>query len=144
MKVKNVYKDIDMASQLVRATEGSAGIDLRSISDVTIEPGEIKPINTGVAFEIPENYVGLLFVRSSIGNKKHLTLTNAVGVIDSDYRGEILAKLLNTGKETQTIEKNERFCQLVLVPYLSTDLEVVEELTETVRGEGGIGSTGTK
>jgi dUTP pyrophosphatase len=127
-------------------TEFSAGADLYAIVDgsVTIEPGETKMIGTGLAFAIPEGLVGLIFARSSLGTKKGLAPANKVGVIDSDYRGEVRVVLHNHGKVAQTIENGERIAQIAFVPYYSADFTVVDELDATVRGEGGFGSTGNK
>ena len=127
-------------------TEFSAGADLYAIVDgsVTIEPGETKMIGTGLAFAIPEGLVGLIFARSSLGTKRGLAPANKVGVIDSDYRGEVRVVLHNHGKVAQTIENGERIAQIAFVPYYSADFAVVEELDATVRGEGGFGSTGNK
>ena len=142
LKIKNVYKEHHMAETLVKATEGSSCLDLRSIETVTLGPGEESIIKTGIAVEIPKGHTGLLFVRSSIGNKRDLRLKNCVGVIDDDYRGEVLAFIKNESKEEQIIHENERFCQLLILPILNPSVVVVDELTETDRGEGGIGSTG--
>ena len=127
-------------------TEFSAGADLYAIVDgsVTIEPGETKMIGTGLAFAIPEGLVGLIFARSSLGTKRGLAPANKVGVIDSDYRGEVRVVLHNHGKVAQTIENGERIAQIAFVPYYSADFTVVDELDATVRGEGGFGSTGNK
>ena len=127
-------------------TEFSAGADLYAIVDgsVTIEPGETKMIGTGLAFAIPEGLVGLVFARSGLASKKGLAPANKVGVIDSDYRGEVRVVLHNHGKVAQTIENGERIAQIAFVPYYSADFAVVEELDATVRGEGGFGSTGNK
>ena len=126
-------------------TEFSAGADLKVKTDesIVIKPSESAEIYTGVYLEIPNGYVGLLFVRSSFG-KKGLMLKNSVGVIDSDYRGEIIAQVVNTSTEDIVLTDGERFSQIVIVPCLSLkdNLEVVEELEETERGEGGFGSTG--
>ena len=127
-------------------TEFSAGADLYAIVDgsVTIEPGETKMIGTGLAFAIPEGLVGLIFARSSLGTKKGLAPANKVGVIDSDYRGEVRVVLHNHGNVAQTIENGERIAQIAFVPYYAAEFSVVGELSETLRGEGGFGSTGSK
>lgn len=126
-------------------TEFSAGADLKvkTEKDIVVKPNESAEIHTGVYLEIPEGYVGLLFVRSSFG-KKGLMLKNSVGVIDSDYRGEVIAQVINTSKSDIVLVDTERFAQIVVVPCLSLkdNLEVVDELEETERGEGGFGSTG--
>ena len=127
-------------------TEFSAGADLYAIVDgsVTIEPGETKMIGTGLAFAIPEGLVGLVFARSSLGTKKGLAPANKVGVIDSDYRGEVRVVLHNHSSVAQTIENGERIAQMAFVPYYAAEFSVVDELSATLRGEGGFGSTGNK
>ena len=101
-------------------------------------------IDTGVAVEIPEGWVGIVVPRSSLG-KRRLMIANTVGVIDSDYRGTIKMNLLNMSNETQPIDNFERLCQLVVVPhYNPNDIEIVDSLTDTDRGEGGFGSSGSK
>ena len=94
--------------------------------------------------EIPEGYVGLVYARSGLACKRGLAPANKVGVVDSDYRGEIKVALHNHGKEAQTVEKGERIAQMVIAPYLSVNYEEADELSETERGEGGFGSTGRK
>lgn len=124
----------------------AAGADLYSAedADVVIEPGETKFIGTGLAMEIPEGYVGLVYARSGLACKRGLAPANKVGVVDSDYRGEIKVALHNHGKEAQTVEKGERIAQMVIAPYLSVNYEEADALSETERGEGGFGSTGRK
>lgn len=124
----------------------AAGADLYSAedADVVIEPSETKFIDTGLAMEIPEGYVGLVYARSGLACKRGLAPANKVGVVDSDYRGEIKVALHNHGKEAQTVEKGERIAQMVIAPYLSVNYEEADELSETERGEGGFGSTGRK
>ena len=124
----------------------AAGADLYSAedADVVIEPSETKFIGTGLAMEIPEGYVGLVYARSGLACKRGLAPANKVGVVDSDYRGEIKVALHNHGKEAQTVEKGERIAQMVIAPYLSVNYEGADELSETERGEGGFGSTGRK
>ena len=125
-------------------TEFSAGADLYAclIDSVTIAPGETKPIPTGLAMEIPVGCAGLVFARSSLGTKRGLAPANKVGVIDSDYRGEIMVMLHNHGAVAQTIEPDERVAQLLITPVLTPGFAAVEELTDTTRGTGGFGSTG--
>ena len=124
----------------------AAGADLYSAedADVVIGPSETKFIGTGLAMEIPEGYVGLVYARSGLACKRGLAPANKVGVVDSDYRGEIKVALHNQGKEAQTVEKGERIAQMVIAPYLSVNYEEADELSETERGEGGFGSTGRK
>ena len=123
---------------------GAAGADLYACLDeaVTILPGETAWIPTGIALEVPAGCAGLVYARSSLGVKRGLAPANKVGVIDSDYRGEIRVVLLNHGKETQTIEHGERVAQFLITPVLQPAYEEVEELTDTQRGVGGFGSTG--
>lgn len=124
----------------------AAGADLYSAedADVVIAPSETKFIGTGLAMEIPEGYVGLVYARSGLACKRGLAPANKVGVVDSDYRGEIKVALHNHGKEAQTVEKGERIAQMVIAPYLSVNYEEADALSETERGEGGFGSTGRK
>lgn len=127
------------------ASNGAAGMDLPACIDepVTIKAGERKIIPTGIAIALPSNeYVALVYVRSSMGFKKGITLSNSVGVIDSDYRGQIFVSLNNLSKEDYTIQVGERIAQLIVTPVVVADLEVVDQLPETERGEGGFGSTG--
>ena len=125
-------------------TEFSAGADLYSVCDATIMPGETAFLGTGIATAIPEGLVGLIYARSGMACKRNLAPANKVGVIDSDYRGEIKVALHNHGTTPQTVSKGERIAQLVIAPYLRAEYEVVEDLDETVRGAGGFGSTGSK
>ena len=107
-----------------------------------MEPHTTVMVHTGLAAEIPEGYAGLVFARSGIASKRGLAPANKVGVIDSDYRGEIMVALHNHSEETALIADGERIAQLVIVPYLRAEFEETEELGETKRGEGGFGSTG--
>lgn len=126
-----------------KQTAGSAGIDLfNNEVDKVIEPNTSIVIKTGVFVEIPENHVGLVFIRSSMGFKHDITLSNSVGVIDSDYRGEIQVKLYNHGKDKQEIKRGDRVAQLVVMPIYNGSIEYVDELSDTQRGSGGFGSTG--
>ncbi len=128
-----------------RATEGSAGFDLTAaISEpVTIKPNELCKIPTGIAIGLPSaDYVALVFARSGIAVKHGIALSNGVGVIDSDYRGEIQVGLCNLSNEPYTIEPGERIAQLVVMPVCLPVIEVVNSLDQTQRGAGGFGSTG--
>ena len=122
----------------------AAGADLYACLDasVTIEAGETVFIPTGLAMEVPKGCAGLVYARSSLGAKRGLAPANKVGVIDSDYRGEISVVLHNHGKVDQTVSPGERIAQLVITPVLTPAYEEVEELTDTDRGAGGFGSTG--
>ena len=128
------------------ATEFAAGADLYNLkdADTVILPGETKLIHTGIAMEIPEGYVGLIFARSGLATKRGLAPANKVGVIDSDYRGEIMVALHNHGSVEQTVDGGERIAQISIVPFLKADFSEASDLSETVRGEGGFGSTGKK
>lgn len=124
----------------------SAGADLYASEEapVKIEPGKTVLIHTGLSFEIPEGYAGLIYARSGLATKKGLAPANKVGVIDSDYRGEVMVSLYNQSGEIQTVEPGERLAQMVITPFLKADFICTEELSDTVRGSGGFGSTGTK
>ena len=143
IKVKKLKSDATVPTM---GSKFAAGADLYSAedADVVIEPSETKFIGTGLAMEIPEGYVGLVYARSGLACKRGLAPANKVGVVDSDYRGEIKVALHNHGKEAQTVEKGERIAQMVIAPYLSVNYEEADELSETERGEGGFGSTGRK
>ena len=127
------------------ATAGSAGMDLRACIDesVTVPAGERRMIPTGLAIALPgPEWVALLHARSGLAIKHGLAPANCVGVIDSDYRGEVVVGLLNSSGENYTVKPGERIAQLVIMPVTQAHISVVEELDETVRGEGGFGSTG--
>ena len=127
-------------------SEYSAGADLYACVEgsVTVNPGQTLLVKTGIAMEIPEGYAGLIYARSGLATKKGLAPANKVGVIDSDYRGEIMVALYNHSQVPATVEKGERIAQIVIAPFLKADFTVVEELSDTKRGAGGFGSTGTK
>ena len=122
----------------------AAGADLYAcLSElVTVEPGQTAWIPTGIALEVPKGCAGLIYARSSMGTKRGLAPANKVGVIDSDYRGEIRVVLLNHSTQAQTVLPGERVAQLIITPVLTPGYEEVEELTDTDRGVGGFGSTG--
>ena len=124
------------------ATEGSAAFDLVSTHGANITPDEAKAIGTGLTFEIPEGHVMLVFSRSGHGFNNGLRLANCVGVIDSDYRGEVKVKIHNDSNTTYQVKAGERIAQAMIVPIALVKLMVVDELSYTERGEGGIGSTG--
>ena len=123
-------------------SEFSAGADLYAVEEAVIEPGQTVLVHTGLAMEIPEGYGGFIYARSGLACKKGMAPANKVGVIDSDYRGEIRVVLLNHSNQQQTIEPGERIAQIVITPVLTPVYEEVEELSDTVRGVGGFGSTG--
>ena len=122
----------------------AAGADLYACLEtaVQIQPGETFWVPTGIALEVPKGCAGLIYARSSMGAKRGLAPANKVGVIDSDYRGEIRVVLLNHSKQVQTIEPGERVAQLIITPVLTPAYEECEDLTDTDRGAGGFGSTG--
>ncbi len=127
------------------ASEGAAGMDLAACIDetITIPAGKHHIIPTGIAIELPSNQcVALVYVRSSLGFKKGVTLSNSVGVIDSDYRGEIKVSLANLSDKDFVVEPGDRIAQLVITPVCIPAIKVVDELSDTDRGEGGFGSTG--
>ena len=124
------------------AKPGDAGMDLTARRSVTLMPQEVAIVGTGVRAEIPDGYVGLVFPRSGMASGRGITLANAVGVVDSGYRGEIMAPLLNVAGAPRHVEAGERVCQLVVVPFATCECVEVESLSETERGEGGFGSTG--
>ena len=122
----------------------AAGADIYVCIDEPVEilPGCTAMLPTGFALEVPKGCAGLIFARSSMGAKRHLAPANKVGVIDSDYRGEVKVALHNHGLEPQTVNPGERIAQLVIVPVFTPGFQLVEELDDTARGEGGFGSTG--
>ena len=125
-------------------TAYSAGADLYACleGEMTIAPGETVLIRTGLALEIPQGYVGLIYARSGLATKRGLAPANKVGVIDADYRGEVMVALYNQSGSVQTVAHGERIAQLVIAPFLSAEFEEVDDLSDTVRGAGGFGSTG--
>ena len=147
MKFKMDIKKLN--EKAIVPTYGSAfaaGADLYACEEnaVTVEAGETKLIHTGIAMAIPEGYVGLVYARSGLASKRGLAPANKVGVIDSDYRGEVMVALHNHGSVAQTVESGERIAQIVFTPYVAAEFNVADELDDTVRGAGGFGSTGTK
>ncbi len=142
----NIKKLNENAKIPTYGSEYSAGFDLYACmdNDIEIKPHETTLIKTGLAMEIPVGYAGLIYARSGLATKKGLAPANKVGVVDADYRGEIMVALHNHSNETRTVEKNERIAQMVITPYLKVEFNEVEELNETERGSGSFGSTGTK
>ena len=134
----------DSAKLPERGSVSAAGYDLFAdvAEDTTIQPHETKMIGTGLAMEIPEGYFGGIFARSGLSAKEGLRPANCVGVVDSDYRGEIKVALHNDGEQARVITPAEKIAQLVVVPFLSVDFNEVSNLSDTARGEGGFGSTG--
>lgn len=127
-------------------SEYAAGADLYALleEEIVIQPGETKLIHTGLAMEIPEGYAGLIYARSGLASKRGLAPANKVGVVDADYRGELMVALHNHSNTEQKVLPTERIAQLVVTPFLKACFEEADELSDTVRGEGGFGSTGRK
>ncbi len=127
-------------------TEYSAGADLYCLpgADITVMPHETTLVHTGIALEIPEGYAGFIYARSGLASKRSLAPANKVGVIDADYRGEVMVALHNHSDKPQTVSSGERVAQLVIAPFLKAEFEIADELSDTVRGAGGFGSTGKK
>ena len=125
-------------------TASAAGADLYAWLDqpVTIAPGKTAFIPTGIALEVPEGYAGLIYARSGLACKQDLAPANKVGVVDSDYRGEITVALHNHGTETRTVSHGDRIAQFIITPVLQPTYEIAQELSDTVRAAGGFGSTG--
>ena len=142
----NIKKLNEKAVVPTYGSEFSAGADLYACIDepLTIDAGKTVLVHTGIAMEIPTGYVGLVFARSGLASKKGLAPANKVGVIDADYRGEIMVALHNHSDEARTVEAGERVAQIAILPFLAANFEVVDELTDTARGVGGFGSTGSK
>ncbi len=128
-------------------TDFSAGADIYALlpqESVEIAPGETFLVHTGIAMEIPQGYGGFVFARSGLATKKGLAPANKVGVIDSDYRGELMVPLFNQSGKTQSISTGERIAQIVFMPYLKAEFTETDSLNSTDRDKGGFGSTGTK
>lgn len=127
------------------ATVGSAGLDLRAMLDepLTLQPGETKLIKTGLAIHLADpGYAALILPRSGLGHKHGIVLGNLVGLIDSDYQGELMVSTWNRGQEAFTIEPMERIAQLVIVPVVQMQMNIVDDFEASDRGAGGFGSTG--
>ncbi len=144
LKIKKLKENAKIPQ---RATNGSAGMDLYACIDesVTLAPGQLAIIPTGIAVELPDNTcAAFLYARSGLGVKHGICLSNGVGVIDSDYRGEVCAGLCNVSDKPYVIEPFERVAQMVIAPVLTPDIVEVSELSDTARGDGGFGSSGRK
>ncbi|MCH5353947.1 MAG: dUTP diphosphatase [Acutalibacter sp.] len=141
LKIKKLREEAVLPE---RKTPGSAGYDLCACiaGDFTIEPGELVILPTGLAAEIPEGCAGMIFTRSGLGVKHGIAVGNGVGVIDSDYRGEIHVGLRNNSQIAYTVSPGDRIAQLIVMPVCLPEVVEIEELSETERGAGGFGSTG--
>lgn len=139
-----VEKIKDNATIPTRGSKEAAGVDLYACIDepITIQPGEVAKIGTGLKIAVPDGYFGAIFARSGLATKEQLAPANCVGVCDSDYRGEYIVAVINNGNYERTIIPGERIAQLVIIPYLPIIFEETKSLDETERGEGGFGSTG--
>lgn len=125
----------------MRTHRWDAGWDLKATEAVVIPAGETRKINTGVIIEIPPRHCGMVVPRSSLGTKHNITLANTVGIIDTEYRGEIMVFLTNNGTKDYEVKMGDRFCQLVIIAINSSELMEVDRVSETERGSGGFGST---
>ncbi len=146
-KVNKIFimKKRENARIPVRATQGSAGIDLYAALEeaFVIKPGDLAQIPTGIAIELPDkNLTALVFARSGLGTKHGITLSNGVGVIDSDYRGEVFVGLCNVSNVPYEIKPGDRIAQIIIMPISNFKLIETDNLNKTTRGEGGFGSTG--
>lgn len=143
----NIETVDDTCKVPTRGSSEAAGYDLYAhldIDEIAVAPHTTMKIGTGIKMEIPSGFFGALFARSGLASKKGLRPANAVGVIDADYRGEIIVALHNDTDEYQTIQNNERIAQIVIMPFLPVEFNKVDSLTKTDRGDGGFGSTGVK
>jgi dUTP pyrophosphatase len=138
-----IGRDIELPR---RATSGSAGLDLRACLDapLTLEPGKTELVPTGIAIHLADpGYAAVLLPRSGLGHKHGIVLGNLVGLIDSDYQGPVMVSVWNRGDRAFTIQPGERIAQMVIVPVVQVEFEVVEDFEASARGAGGFGSTGT-
>lgn len=140
----NVKKLHENAKLPAYGTAFAAGADLYACEGADIGAGETVFVHTGIAMELPAGTVGLVYARSGLACKQDLAPANKVGVIDCDYRGEVMVALHNHGREARRVEAGERIAQLVIAPYYTAQFCEADTLSDTVRGEGGFGSTGTK
>ena len=142
----NIKKLNENATVPTYGSSFAAGADLYACEggDIVIEAGQTRLVHTGIAMEIPEGMVGLIYARSGLASKRGLAPANKVGVVDPDYRGEWMVALHNHTDTEQTVAGGERIAQMVITPYVQAEFCLVDELTETDRGAGGFGSTGRK
>lgn len=143
MKI-NIKRLTETAILPERGSSSAAGYDLFADiqEELEIQPHETKMINTGLSMEIPVGYFGGIFARSGLSSKEGLRPANCVGVVDADYRGSVCVALHNDSQTVRTVQPGQKIAQMVVVPFLAVEFEEVEELSQTVRGEGGFGSTG--
>ena len=137
-----IRRDIELPR---RATSGSAGLDLRACIDspLTLEPGQTHLVPTGIAIHLADpGLAAVLLPRSGLGHKHGIVLGNLVGLVDSDYQGQVMVSVWNRGERDYKIQPGERIAQMIVVPVVQVELEVVEEFESSVRGAGGFGSTG--
>ena len=142
----NIKKLNENAKMPTYGSEYSAGADLYAATDrdTVILPNETRLIGTGLSIEVPEGYGAFIYARSGLASKRGLAPANKVGVVDADYRGEVMVALHNHSTEVQTVSAGERIAQMVIAPFLKAEFCEVDTLSDTVRGAGGFGSTGTK
>lgn len=143
MLIKKIREDAVVPT---RGSKYAAGYDLYANigKEIEIYPGATKLIETGIAIKLPENTFGAIFARSGLAVKEGIRPANCVGVIDEDYRGEVMVALFNDSSYTRIIAPKERIAQLVVMPYVPVNCYLASELDETERGDGGFGSTGSK
>ena len=144
IRVKKLHPGVKLPTY---GSPDAAGADLYAHipeGEIVIAPGETQMVHTGVCMELPRGFAGLIYARSGMATKRGLAPANKVGVVDCDYRGEVIVALHNHGESAQKIAAGERVAQLVVAPYITADFEEVDELSSTERGAGGFGSTGTK
>ena len=144
INIKRIHNDAIVPT---RGSASAAGYDLYACDmdePINIAPGSSAKIKTGVIMEIPEGYFGAIYARSGLATKQGLRPANCVGVVDSDYRGEIMVFLHNDSNFVRTIQNEERIAQIIITPYLNVEFNEVDTLSDTARGEGGFGSTGVR
>ncbi len=139
VKIKKLDEEAVVPSY---ASAGAAGADLYATEGKIVPAGQVVRFGTGISVELPTGTVGLVFARSGLATKRNLAPANKVGVVDSDYRGEIIVALHNFGAADEKIVAGERIAQLVIMPYCTAEFEISDELGVTARGDGGFGSTG--
>jgi len=141
LKIKKLYEDVEIPNY---QTDGAAGMDIKAYltEPIKLNPFERKLIPTGIKIELPKNYEAQIRPRSGLSIKHGITLINCIGTIDEDYRGEICVPIVNLSNEDFTINNGDRIAQMVIAPVIKAELQVVQDLSDTKRGDGGFGSTG--